>query len=59
MSRTRMLRVLSVLIVTDLVRQLADYDSYSTLVCFFLNEVLDRNGQDEELVDRCLETLVK
>ena len=59
MTSTRMLKVLSVLIITDLVRKFADYDSYSTLVCFFLNEVLDRNGQDEELVDRCLETLVK
>ena len=59
MDRTHMLKVLRVLIITDLVKEFADYESYSTFICFFLNEVLDRDGLHEELVEQCLETIIQ
>ena len=58
MTRNRMLKVLRLLITLDLVRQLADYESYSTFICFFLNEVLDRK-HDAELEELCLETIIQ
>ena len=59
MKRALMLRVLTVLILADLVRNFADYESYSTFISYFLNEVLDEHGQDAELFERCLETMVE
>ena len=59
MLRARILMVLRVVIITDLVRNFADYESYSTLICFFLDEVLYHDGDDAELVDRCLETIIR
>ena len=59
MARHRILKLLRVLIITDLVRQFADYDSYCTFICFFIHEVLDNDGADEELVERCLESIIQ
>ena len=61
MLRARMLMVLRVLIITDLVRNFADYDSYSTFICYFLDDVLSHGGVDifDTLVDQCLETLIR
>ena len=58
MDRTHMLKVLRVLIITDSVRNLVDYESYCTFIGFFLYDVLDRDGHDKELAELCYETII-
>ena len=54
-----MLKALRVIILTDLVRRFADYESYSTFICFFLHEILNKDEGDEEMVELCLETIIE
>ena len=54
-----MSKALRVIILTDLVRRFADFESYYKFICFFLNEILTKDGGDEELVDLCLETIIE
>ena len=54
-----MLKLLRVLIITDLVRNFVDYESYSTFICFFLDDVLDKDGSDDDLAERCYETIIQ
>ena len=58
MDRTHMLKVLRVLIITDSVRNLVDYESYYTFIGFFLYDILDRYAHDQELAELCYETII-
>ena len=58
MDRSQMLKVLRVLILTNLVRNFVDYESYCTFICFFLYDILDRDGHDKELADLCYESII-
>ena len=53
-----MLKVLRVLIITDSVRNLVDYESYYTFIGFFLYDILDRDAHDKELAELCYETII-
>ena len=57
MARTRMLKVLRLLIISDLVRQFADYESYSKFIGLFMDHSLARD--DAELYELCFETLIE
>ena len=54
-----MLKLLRVLILTDLVRRFADYQSYSTFISFFLDDIISKDEGDEELFELCLETIIQ
>ena len=58
MPRADLWKLLRVLVIADLVRTFADYESYSTFIGFFLDEVLDHYG-DGELVEMCCETIIQ
>ena len=59
MNRASMLKVLMVIIHTDLVRRFADYESYSTFISFFLDDILKKDVDGEDIFELCLETIIQ
>lgn len=59
MSRGRFLKLLRVLIITDLLRTFADYESYCTFIAFFLDDVCGHDGEDDGLLEMCCETIIQ